>query len=313
MNSKVQFLHVAVAVIKNTQQQVLISKRANNVHQGGLWEFPGGKIEAGECVFTALKRELFEELGISMATAVPLIKIKHHYPDLSVLLDVWQVNDFSGIAYGKEGQQIKWSAINQLSDNNFPAANKAIITAARLPQYYAILNDGDEVALLTKLEKILNKQISLIQLRLKNSTVSQIKQFLTQANPLCKQHQVQLLINSGVSNSQQLNVDGLHLTSFDLMALEKRPMVKGWLAASCHNLSQLQHAEKIGVDFAVLAPILPTQTHPNAKTLGWQLLSQLLEKINIPVFALGGVTRSDVEKVQSLGGQGIAGIRTFLC
>ena len=244
MNSKVQFLHVAVAVIKNTQQQVLISKRANNVHQGGLWEFPGGKVEAGETVFTALKRELFEELGISIATASPLIKIKHHYQDLSVLLDVWKINDFSAPAYGKEGQKIKWSAINKLSDNDFPAANKTIITAARLPPYYAILDDGDEIALLTKLENILNKQIKLIQLRLKNSTALQIEQFLTQAIPLCKQHQVQLLLNSGVSKAQQIKIEGLHLTSSDLMALKKRPRVKGWLAASCHNLSQLQQAEK---------------------------------------------------------------------
>ena len=312
MNSKVQFLHVAVAVIKNSQQQILISKRANNVHQGGLWEFPGGKVEAGETVFNALKRELFEELGISIATAVPLIKIKHHYQDLSVLLDVWQINDFSGIAYGKEGQKIKWASINNLSNNDFPAANKTIITAARLPQYYAILDDGDKVALLTKLNNILNKSIKLIQLRLKNSTVLQVEQFLAEAMPLCKRHQVQLLINSGVSNAQQLNVDGLHLTSSDLMVLEKRPMIKGWIAASCHNLSQLQQAEKIGVDFAVLAPVLLTQTHPNAKTLGWKMFSELLEKVNIPIFALGGVTRSDVEKIQFLGGQGIAGIRTFL-
>jgi 8-oxo-dGTP diphosphatase len=312
MNSKVQFLHVAVAVIKNTQQQILISKRANDVHQGGLWEFPGGKIETSESVFSALKRELFEELGISITAARPLIKIKHHYQDLSVLLDVWQINDFSGSAYGKEGQKIKWLSINQLSVNDFPAANKTIITAVRLPQYYAILDDGNEVALLTKLEKVLNKSITLIQLRLKNSTALQIKQFLTQAMPLCKQHQVHLLINSGVSNSQQLNVDGLHLTSSDLMALEKRPMIRGWLAASCHNLSQLQYAEKIGVDFAVLAPVLPTQTHPNAKVLGWQLMTTLIEAVNIPVFALGGLITSDVEKVQRLGGQGIAGIRTFL-
>ncbi len=312
MRSKVHFLHIAVAVIKNMQQQVLISKRKNNVHQGGLWEFPGGKIEAGESVFSALKRELFEELGISITAATPLIKIKHHYQDLSVLLDVWQINDFSGIAYGKEGQKIKWSLINKLSITDFPVANKTIITAVQLPSYYAILDDSNEVALFAKLEKILNKQTQLIQLRLKNSTAQQIEQFLMQAIPLCKKHQVELLINSGVSNAQQIKIDGLHLTSSDLMALKKRPMIKGWLAASCHNLSQLQHAENIGVDFAVLAPVLPTKTHPNAKTLGWQMFLELLEKINIPVFALGGVTRSDVEKVRFLGGQGISGIKTFL-
>jgi len=308
----VKFLQVAIGLIKNSQGQVLISKRATNVHQANLWEFPGGKVEQGETVFSALKRELFEELAISVKTAKPLIKIHHHYSDLSVLLDVWEVDDFSGMAYGKEAQEIKWLAIDKLFEYNFPAANKAIITAIQLPCCYAILDDTDNKPLLAKLKKILSHEVKLIQVRLKNSKIVEIENFLSIAIPLCQQSKAQLLINSGVINAQKIKSDGLHLTCTDLMTLTQRPQINGWLAASCHNFLQLQQAEKIGVDFAVLAPILATQTHPNASTLGWQKMSQLIEKVNIPVFALGGVTLDDIEQARNKGAQGIAGIKAFL-
>ncbi|NOQ34484.1 MAG: Nudix family hydrolase [Methylococcaceae bacterium] len=312
MNLETPFLHVAVGVIKNSENRILIAKRADKAHQGGLWEFSGGKVEADENVFEALKRELAEELAITINSANPLIQIRHHYQDLSVLLDVWEVTDFTGTAHGKEGQPIKWVALENLADYQFPAANKAIIKAAQLPRCYAILDDANKTALLPNLQKILNNRVKLIQARLKNLDAVEVEQFLAQALPLCKQHQAKLLINSGVIHAAKIKADGLHLTSADLMKLEKRSAIQGLLAASCHNLQQLQHAEKIGVDFAVLAPILPTLTHPNAKTLGWQLMSELIEQVNIPVFALGGIVMNDMPQVQFSGAQGIAGIRAFL-
>ncbi|MDQ7089446.1 MAG: Nudix family hydrolase [Methylococcales bacterium] len=312
MTLKVHFLPVVVAVIKDKQGRVLIAKRADEAHQGGLWEFPGGKIEAGETVVTALKRELSEELGINLKTANPLIKIKHHYADLSVILDVWEINDFSGTAYGKEGQQVKWVSLDTLSQYDFPAANKAIITAAKLPHCYAILDDSDRMPLLPKLDKILSNGVKLIQMRLKISTEKEIEQFLNKARPLCQQYQAEILINSAVVNEKAIERQGLHLTSTDLMALKSRPNNSGWLAASCHNRLQLQQAEKIGVDFVVLAPILPTPTHPDTQALGWDVALKLVEDVSIPVFALGGVSFDDLHVAQEKGMHGIAGIRAFL-
>ncbi len=310
LNAK--FLHVAVGVIKDSENRILISKRANDVHQGGLWEFPGGKVEDGESVMAALKRELSEELGIGVNHARPMIKIRHHYRDLSVLLDVWEVDDFSGITHGREGQQIKWQSKDSLQANDFPAANKAIIKAVQLPRRYAILDDADKKALLPSLEKILENGVRLIQARLKNLRQDEVEAFFAQAMPLCGQHQARLLLNSAVVNASRINADGLHLTSVDLMALTARPQIDGLLGASCHNLEQLQQAEKIGVDFVVLAPVLPTLTHPDVTTLGWQRFAELLEQVNLPVFALGGVSVEDMDKALFAGAQGVAGIRTFL-
>ena len=96
------YLHVVVAVIDNGRGEVLIAKRHEHLHQGGLWEFPGGKVEGGEAVYTALARELTEELAIAPDRAHPLIRIPHHYPDRKVLLDVWRVTSFRGELHGAE-------------------------------------------------------------------------------------------------------------------------------------------------------------------------------------------------------------------
>jgi 8-oxo-dGTP diphosphatase len=125
-----KLLQVAVGVIKNTAGQVLISLRDESLHQGGLWEFPGGKIESGESAEQALARELKEELNIDVITATPLITVKHQYPDVSVQLNVFLVEQFSGDAKSCEGQPFKWVNPAELANHAFPVANQPIITAA---------------------------------------------------------------------------------------------------------------------------------------------------------------------------------------
>jgi len=124
-------VHVAVAVIVNSGNEVLIALRHLHQHQGGLWEFPGGKVETGETVFNALVRETQEELAVTIQAAKPLIKIAHDYGDKSVLLDVWTVSEFTGTPQGQEGQALRWCGITDLVDDDFPAANAAIINALR--------------------------------------------------------------------------------------------------------------------------------------------------------------------------------------
>ncbi|EMR13638.1 hypothetical protein MPL1_03850 [Methylophaga lonarensis MPL] len=120
-------IHVAVAVIVNDLQQVLITRRHQHQHQGNLWEFPGGKCEPGEQVIDTLKREILEEVGLSVMSAEPLIKVPFDYGDRQVLLDVWRVSEFVGDAQGREGQAMHWCDINALEDYDFPAANQPII------------------------------------------------------------------------------------------------------------------------------------------------------------------------------------------
>lgn len=122
----IKIVNVAVGVIKKNNA-IFICKRADEQHQGGLWEFPGGKVEAGESVFAALKRELIEEVGITIHSSSQLMVIEHDYGDKCVKLDIHVVSNFSGEAHGAEGQPSEWVAISELSNYDFPAANAHII------------------------------------------------------------------------------------------------------------------------------------------------------------------------------------------
>lgn len=121
-------VHVAVGVIQNQQGLILIAKRPTHLHQGGKWEFPGGKVEQGESTTQALIRELHEEVGLIVENSTPLMQISHNYSDKRVLLDIHKVTEFSGAAVGLEGQEIQWVSRANLSQYQFPVANQAIVT-----------------------------------------------------------------------------------------------------------------------------------------------------------------------------------------
>jgi 8-oxo-dGTP diphosphatase len=120
-------IHVAAGVIQNADGLILIAKRPDHLHQGGLWEFPGGKLEPGESVEAALKRELTEELSITILNAEPLLVLEHNYSDKLVLLDVWLVDSFDGKPLGNEGQEVRWVRPSDLKSYEFPQANIPIL------------------------------------------------------------------------------------------------------------------------------------------------------------------------------------------
>jgi 8-oxo-dGTP diphosphatase len=122
-------VHVAVGVILDGADNILLTRRAMDSHQGGLWEFPGGKVEEGESLRSALARELREELGIEIGATHPLLEVRHDYGDKRVLLDVHVIRDFSGDAEGLEGQPLAWVPVDELARYEFPAANEPIVEA----------------------------------------------------------------------------------------------------------------------------------------------------------------------------------------
>ncbi|MEZ5536985.1 MAG: 8-oxo-dGTP diphosphatase MutT [Thiolinea sp.] len=128
-NDDEQWLHVVAAVIPDESDRILLARRPANKHQGGKWEFPGGKVESAESARTALARELQEELGISADSdrMQAFTEIRHRYPDKNIFLDVWLVREFSGEPRGCEGQEVCWFPKSDLSKLDFPAANSPII------------------------------------------------------------------------------------------------------------------------------------------------------------------------------------------
>lgn len=307
-------INVAVGVIFNLKGQVLISKRADDVHQGGLWEFPGGKLNQGENIVQGLKRELQEELGITVISASPLIQINHSYDDRRVFLDVWKVNQFSGEARGLERQPIRWVWPERLNQFCFPKADDSIITAIRLPEYYPILdNESSNLNRMEEnLDQMIKKGIKLIRLRAKNLNDFEYEKLALRICRLCSERQAKVLLNPTPHLVVKANARGIHLNSKQLMGSTERPLdEKYWVAASCHNLKELKHAETVGVDFVVLSPVLWTPSHPKNLPLGWGRFKSMASLTNLPVFALGGMGLKLLNDAKLSGAQGIAGIRAF--
>ena len=126
-------IHVVAGVIYNLDKdKVLIARRPQHVHQGGLWEFPGGKVINGEASYHALCRELREELAINVTRASPLLSENYNYPDKKIQLECWDVTSFTGKAMGNEGQEIAWVPLDELENFRFPAVNAAILAQITL-------------------------------------------------------------------------------------------------------------------------------------------------------------------------------------
>lgn len=120
------YITVAVGVVLDGDK-TYVTRRLSHQHQGGKWEFPGGKLKPDETGLQGLSRELEEEIGIVVKEATPLTEIAHQYPDKSVLLSVYTVTDYSGEPSGREGQEGRWIAFSDLGDYDFPEANAAVI------------------------------------------------------------------------------------------------------------------------------------------------------------------------------------------
>lgn len=315
--SSSNIVHVAVAVIKNPHGQLFISKRPEESHQGGLWEFPGGKVENNETVLRALKRELFEEIGITLVHASPLIRTHHNYDDKSVLLDVWCVDDFEGEAFGKEGQETCWIKQDELLMYDFPAANLPIIKALKLPDKYMITGEfSSENELLTKIQLGLSKGINLIQFRANDLSDDIYFNYAEKIYKICNQENAKLLLNQSIENYNKYQSNkfshGIHLNSREIKSFPSKTIDKNlYVATSIHNNEELLLAEQKNVDFVVLSPVNKTLSHPNSIPLGWEKFKQLTTKSHIPVYALGGMAEDDLQTAINSGAQGIAAIGFF--
>lgn len=304
-------VHVAVGVLEDARGRVLIARRPEHVHQGGLWEFPGGKVDAGETLEQALRRELWEELAIRVLRTEPLIRIPHHYADKSVLLDVHKITEFAGVPQGNEGQPVRWVDPMDLGLYHFPAANAAILTALKLPDQMLITGPSaslDEA--LRNAERALQSGIRLLQLR--SPALSEID-YAALAHPLaalCQHYNALFICNTHIAHWRKLQLGGLHLNERQLWQCSVRPVPDNvLLGASCHDAQSIDQANTLGVDYLTLSPVAPTASHPGAPPLGWQRFAQLTARAKVPVYALGGMTPADVVKARRQGAQGIAGIR----
>lgn len=306
-----QAIHVAVGVLANSAGEILIARRAQQAHQGGLWEFPGGKVEPGETVQEALARELREELGVYTGDYQPVIQVAHDYGDKAVLLDVYRARIVHGQPHGREGQPLAWVAPGDLQDYPFPAANRPIVRALTLPPKMLITGAFDDIEDFDRrLCAAMAHKLQLIQLRAHHCDDQTFRQLLHIARQRLAGTSARLVVNR---HGQVPEPEaGVHLSSAALLRTSQRPDTQGQLlGASCHTAEHILHANSLDVDYICLSPVKVTATHPDASPLGWDSFAELTRLAAAPVYALGGMRELDIATAISHGGQGIAGISAW--
>jgi 8-oxo-dGTP diphosphatase len=307
-------IHVVAAVLMRNDGRVLVAKRPEGSHQGGKWEFPGGKVKTGEATHDALVRELGEELGIRVQSAYPLIQVRHTYPDKRVHLDVWQVTAFEGQPHGREGQDVAWVERGRLPELDFPVANRPVIKAVRLPGLCLIsdVQRFGEDEFIRRLKQALACGVRLLQLREPQLESVEFQHLARKVVHLCHARGAEVLLNGEPAWVEACGADGVHLNSRRLRALRARPLgARYWVAASTHNREELNMAANLDVDFVVLGPVQPTPSHSHVVPLGWGCFAELCAATNLPVYALGGLRAEDASIARRSGAQGLAMISGF--
>jgi 8-oxo-dGTP diphosphatase len=306
----VKITEVAAAVIEKPDGSFLLGQRAPDTFYPGYWEFPGGKVEAGETPRDALVRELKEELEIEVLRATPWIVREHVYEHAHVRLHFFRVPAWRGELRDHVHAALEWQRPGATTVSPMLPANAPVLAALALPDVYGITH-AHEIGVppqLTLLERALKNGLRLVQLREPKLPADQREAFAAAAAALCRRHGARLLINGDAQLAWAVGADGLHLTGEQLKGLRGRPNFP-LVAASCHDAAELKRAAEYRLDFAVLGAIKPTASHLGQAGIGWEALARLLENCPLPVYAIGGLGRDDLDSARAAGAHGIAAIR----
>jgi 8-oxo-dGTP diphosphatase len=345
-------VRVVAGVVENARGQLLLAQRPRGAHLAGLWEFPGGKIEPGEDAHTALARELHEELGIVVHASVPLagavpVQVNEvtlefrrvtQFSDAALAVAAASRSEatpknqpLGASGVGLEGQALRWVAPLRVHRLCMPPADRPIAKLFGLAPQYVITPEppvaggSTRRAWLNALENSVKTCIAvppaggtatrgaLVLLRAKHTPLAQLHAIAALARDIVAHHGGEILLQDDLELCQRWRFGGVSLTRAALLRTHKRRVPPElWLAASCHNAAELAHAHVIGCDFATLAPVLATATHPGAPHLGWAHAADMIATTPaLPVYALGGLAASAFAQARAAGAVGIAGISGF--
>jgi 8-oxo-dGTP diphosphatase len=300
-------VRVAAAVIERADGQVLLAQRPPGKAYAGYWEFPGGKLESNETVQAALARELHEELGITVREASPWLVQEFVYPHAHVELNFCRVRAWDGEFVGHDGQAFAWQDPFAIDVAPLLPANTRVMSALRLPAVYAITcaEDIGEDVFLVRAERALAEAVRLVQVRDRTWDLPRRHALAAQIVALAQRYGATVLWNGTADEARQLGCAGVHWTSQMLASATARPhdLIVG---ASCHTHDDVMRASRLDVDFAVLGPVHATPTHPDATPLGWEGFAVASQGTRVPIYALGGLTRDDLDVAIAHGAHGVA-------
>jgi 8-oxo-dGTP diphosphatase len=300
-------VNVAVAVVQRADGRVLLAERPRGKSSAGYWEFPGGKFDAGETAGQALARELHEEVGVELERAQPWMTYDHAYPGKRVRLHFFRVTAWHGTPHGREGQRVSWEDPEAPTVAPLLPANDRILRMLRLPRRYALTHASKYGVpeFMRRFERALVNGVRLVQVREPTMAPEQFAQFARRAVVTAHRYGAQALVYGDEALARRVGGDGVHIPCQLLMELTARPRMP-LCAASCHNAEHLARAAALGLDFAVLSPVLPTASHPGEPGMGWSRFGQLARACPLPVYALGGMKPESLDDARRHGAYGIA-------
>jgi len=303
-------VEVAAAVLLRPDGSFLLGRRPPGSIYAGYWEFPGGKVEAGETPRAALVRELQEELGIAVDCAHPWITREFVYEHAHVRLHFFRVVSWRGEVRDLQHDALQWQLPAAATVTPVLPANAPVLAALALPDFYAITQAG-KIGVdrqLQTLQAALQAGLRLVQLREPELAPAQRAAFVATATELCHRFGARVLCHGDSREAARSGADGVHFTATQLASLTARPDFP-LVAASCHDARELALAARLGLDFAVLGPVRATASHPGRPGMGWDRFSRLIADSPLPIYALGGLARADREAAWAAGAHGIAAIR----
>jgi len=303
----VKITEVAAAVIERPGE-ILLAQRPGGKPYPGYWEFPGGKIEAGEDPRAALVRELKEELDIEVTEATPWITRVYTYTHATVRLHFWRVTAWRGEPKPLEDQDIRWQRVGATDVSPMLPANAPVLSALELPSVMVVSNASADCIdhWIVELSARALGERMLVQIREKGMPRQKVQHLLSRALVRARPFGSVVVVNSDCGTFPQC--EGLHLTSRALMALSARPAGSP-VGASCHDAAELDHAARLGLDYAVLGPVKETASHPGMSPLGWERFEEVARDRPMPVYAIGGLTRADLAEARRRGAHGVALMR----
>jgi len=311
-------IHVVAGIIRHPKNssRVFFTRRKKGQHLENLWEFPGGKVEAGESRFHALQRELTEETSIQVHSALPFHSLIHHYKDKVIYLDVWEVKKFSGYAHGREGQESTWLMQQEIPQYPFPEADLPVLKALSLPSTIVITPEFTEPeadSMLLHFTRLMRQH--RYRLILFRSHLLDDKQYLDIAiklKQICALNNAELIISRPELNSlgsvlfesfKRWHIDSALLSSLHSNDIDESII----LSTTCHNKTQLEMAEKFNCDFALLPIFKGISKNRGPVDQGWFRFNKITQQCRIPVFAFGGLQRKDLTLARYQGAIGVAG------
>ena len=302
---------VSAAVLMRGPHEFLLARRPEGKVYAGWWEFPGGKVEAGESFHDALVRELHEELGITITQATPWLSREFTYPHATVRIRFFRVTAWEGEIHPHEHDAIAWLR-NDMPPTVEPIlpANGPILKGLVLPTVCALTNAEENGidAELQRLDAALASGLRFVQIRDKRLSAEERTRFAAEVVQRCHAHGAIAVVNDNTELACRIGADGVHLSSRTLSACAERPDFM-WVGASCHDASELKKAADLSLDYALLGPVLPTPTHAAEPGLGWERFSELVDDCPMPVLALGGLQPTMIDLAWQSGGHGVALMR----